>query len=213
VSASSKTRLAESTRVEAFSDGVFAVAITILVLELHAPETKGEFLHELLAEWQTWVAYFAAFLIIGTIWLTHHALFTRIDRVDSRLMLHNLAQLLFASLMPFAASMVSNATRVGDEADLLASVLLFAALSAILSINWYLLTLYVERSPHLLVDEADTAFIRADRRAQPISLLSPILAALIAIFVSPLWGFIILGLSPVYYLVTVRLAEKRALSA
>lgn len=205
-----KTRLAESNRVEAFSDGVFAVAITILVLELHAPSTEGEFLQELLGEWQTYVAYVAAFLIIGVIWLTHHALFTRIDRVDTRLMIHNLAQLLLASLVPFAASVVSNSTRDGSSNDQLVAVLLFSIVSLALSLNWYLLCAYVETAPQLLVDESSAAALRRERRWQPLTFIPSVLAGLAALLLAPIWGMVVLALLPVYYLVATRRAELDA---
>ena len=81
-SADDRPRLPSAGRVEAFSDGVIAIAITLLVLDLRAPQAKGRFLHDLGAEWPSYAAYLATFLIIGTIWLTHHSLFTRVARVD-----------------------------------------------------------------------------------------------------------------------------------
>jgi uncharacterized membrane protein len=76
--------LAESTRVEAFSDGVFAIAITLLVLDLKAPASRGAVLHDLLAEWPAYVAYLASFGYIGVIWVNHHYLFTRIAFQEDR---------------------------------------------------------------------------------------------------------------------------------
>ena len=58
-------RLSKSTRVEAFSDGLFAIAITLLVLELVIPAVSGTFAHDLLNEWVSYVAYLAAFAAIG----------------------------------------------------------------------------------------------------------------------------------------------------
>ena len=89
------TRLAESNRVEAFSDGVFAIALTLLVLDLHAPEGEsGHFARALLDQWQSYAAFLAAFLNISATWLNHHDLFTRVRRVDTSLMCANLALLL-----------------------------------------------------------------------------------------------------------------------
>ena len=66
-------------RLEAFSDGVFAIAITLLVIELHPPVLEpGETLaHGLWLEWPSYVAYLVSFLTIGVIWLNHHRVFTR----------------------------------------------------------------------------------------------------------------------------------------
>jgi uncharacterized membrane protein len=65
-------RFAESTRVEAFSDGVFVIALTLLVLDLHAPDARGQFLPALLEQWPGYLAYLAAFLNISAIWINHH---------------------------------------------------------------------------------------------------------------------------------------------
>ena len=83
--------LAESSRVEAFSDGVLAIAITLLVLDLHTGGHRGFVGHDLLAQWPTYLAYVASFLYIGVIWVNHHSLFTRIAAVDSGLLWCNLA--------------------------------------------------------------------------------------------------------------------------
>ena len=73
----------DTSRVEGFSDGVFAVAITVLVFDLrparHAP---GDLLRGLLGQWPVYVSYLASFLYVGVIWMNHHGAFTRIRRVD-----------------------------------------------------------------------------------------------------------------------------------
>jgi len=200
-------RLAESTRVEAFSDGVFAVAITLLVLELHAPEGKGGFLAQLLAQWQTYVAYLAAFLVIGVVWMTHHSLFNRIARVDARLIIQNLLQLLLASLVPFAAGVVSDSLRVGERADQVVAVALFALVSVALSLSWNWLTWYVERTPELLVDAADVAPLRRGRRGQLVALVPSVVALGIA-FISPFLALAILAVLPLFYLGSVLRTER-----
>ena len=95
-------RLSESGRVEAFSDGVLAIALTLLALDLRVPASQpGDFGRELLKQWPSYIAYLASFVYIGVIWANHHALFTRIDRVDRGLLARNLALLLPASVLPF----------------------------------------------------------------------------------------------------------------
>jgi uncharacterized membrane protein len=71
-------RLSDSARVEAFSDGVLAIAITLLVLDLRAPSRGGHMLRELLSQRSAYLAYLASFAYIGVIWVNHHQLFTRI---------------------------------------------------------------------------------------------------------------------------------------
>jgi len=92
------TRLSSTGRVEAFSDGVMAIAITLLVLDLKVPPldavTPGGLLSALAARWPSYVAYLAAFLTIGIIWLNHRTLVDRIARFDARLHWLNLMLLL-----------------------------------------------------------------------------------------------------------------------
>ena len=96
-------RLSASTRVEAFSDGVLAIAITLLVLNLHAPSQSAGTLSELASQWPAYLAYLASFAYIGVIWVNHHQLFTRIAAVDLGLLWRNLA-LLLAITAPDASS-------------------------------------------------------------------------------------------------------------
>ena len=103
--------LTESTRVEAFSDGVFAIAITLLVLDLKAPMSHGKFLHDLLSQWPAYVAYLASFAYVGVIWVNHHQLFTRIARVNAGLLWRNLALLLTTSVLPFPTAVIGSACR------------------------------------------------------------------------------------------------------
>jgi uncharacterized membrane protein len=82
--------LAESSRVEAFSDGVLAIAITLLVLDLHTASEPGRVGHDILQQWPSYLAYVASFLYIGVVWVNHHSLFTRLGRVDTGLLWCNL---------------------------------------------------------------------------------------------------------------------------
>jgi uncharacterized membrane protein len=160
----SARHLAESNRVEAFSDGVFAIALTLLVLDLHAPSRRGHFGHALLDEWQTYIAYVAAFLLISSIWLSHHDLFTRVKQVDIKLMCINLALLLVSSLFPYPAAVLSAAMRNGDRSDQIYSCLLFGALGVLLPLAWRALYSYLDRSPQLLTDPAEQEYMRFGKR-------------------------------------------------
>src|SRR4051794_37637745 len=74
-------------RVEALSDGVIAIAITLLILEIDVPEGAGENLpHQLAEQWLSYLSYVVSFFVIGVIWLNHHALFSHLARVDRKLM-------------------------------------------------------------------------------------------------------------------------------
>ena len=94
-------------RFEAFSDGVFAFAATLLVLELHVPDPKpgspdGGLVHGLLSLWPLYFVYAASFATIGIMWINHHALFHNVTRVTYPVMLFNLLLLIIIALLPFS---------------------------------------------------------------------------------------------------------------
>jgi uncharacterized membrane protein len=94
-------------RVEAFSDGVFAIAITLLVLEIIIPHVDGShLLGELLKERQMVLAYFVAFMTIGAVWIEHTALVDALDHVDGVFMRLNLLLLLFVAFLPLPTGLM-----------------------------------------------------------------------------------------------------------
>src|SRR5438046_9671994 len=98
----------DTARTEAFSDGVFAFAITLLVLNLHDPSSQDVTLSAgLIKEAPFFFAMVTSFITIVVMWLNHHNMFSHIDRVDRRLMLRNGILLLFVVLTPFATSIVA----------------------------------------------------------------------------------------------------------
>src|SRR5579864_8926978 len=94
-----------TSRVEAFSDGVFAVAITLLVLDLRTPETTGSLIGALADEWPVFAAFAISFLVIGVVWVNHHTLFHQLDHVDRALLFLNLGLLMTVVLIPFTTSL------------------------------------------------------------------------------------------------------------
>ncbi len=94
-------------RLEAFSDGVFAIAITLLVLELSVSETaESDLLGAILHQWPAYLAYITSFLTIGVFWLQHSAVTNALRAADSMLYRINLLVLLLASFLPFPTKLV-----------------------------------------------------------------------------------------------------------
>jgi uncharacterized membrane protein len=95
-------------RLEAFSDGVFAVAITLLVLGLKVHAPSGKLASGLARAWPDYATYVVSFLTIGIIWMNHHMQFERIERTDRTLMVLNLLLLLFVTVIPFPTGLLAD---------------------------------------------------------------------------------------------------------
>jgi uncharacterized membrane protein len=102
----------ETGRIEAFSDGVFAIAVTLLVLELKVPQLaeeagSGELWSTLLSRWPSYLAYLVSFMTILIVWVNHHRLFTIIQRSDSRFLFINRLLLLVVTTIPFPTALLA----------------------------------------------------------------------------------------------------------
>ncbi|OBK45171.1 TMEM175 family protein [Mycobacterium kubicae] len=122
------TRKANSERVKAFSDGVFAVIITVLVLELRPPAADS--FRALLPLWPTGLSYVVSYLFIAIVWVNHHHLFNYADVATPRLVWSNFAHLFSVSLLPFTTEWIAD-TRLGD-----APVALYAAVFVLVNITY-----------------------------------------------------------------------------
>jgi uncharacterized membrane protein len=133
VAASSSRR--ELDRVGAFSDGVFAIAITLLVLNLEVPSVPGSELGDALRTlWDNLIAYVIGFAVMGRFWYGHHKLFARLDRSDPRLVTTNLGLLATIGLMPFTTALIGNYTEPLAIAAYALNVALAAVLSGLLEV-------------------------------------------------------------------------------
>ncbi len=109
--------------MEAFSDGVIAVAITLLVLDLHVPDPGRQGLgHQLLRQWPLYAAYATSFITLGIIWINHHAAIARLRRIDHTVLILNLLLLMFVVLLPFTTSMMSAYLRHSHGQHLAAAI-------------------------------------------------------------------------------------------
>ena len=114
----------DRSRLEAFSDGVFAVAITLLALNISvAGPDHGALLAQLQARWPAFLAYLLSFFMIGIIWVNHHVLVRSIVKVDRTLLFVNLMLLLFVVLIPFATGTEADYFPHNDQDAQLAAVL------------------------------------------------------------------------------------------
>lgn len=105
----------DTNRLEAFSDGIFAIAITLLVLEIKVPPPGTALGAELLRLWPSYLAYMVSFLVIGAIWINHHAMFQHIIRVDGTLLLLNVLHLMPIAFLPFPTAVLAEAFHRGAD--------------------------------------------------------------------------------------------------
>ena len=124
--------------MEAFSDGVFAIAITLLVLDLAVPETGNGVGHALLDQWPLYTAYLVSFASVGAVWIAHSTITNHLERVDSVLLRLNLLLLFFVSVLPFPTKML--AEFMGDFGPERIAVTIYGlnllAMSAMTSVVW-----------------------------------------------------------------------------
>jgi len=102
------------SRLEAFSDGVFAIAITLLILDVVVDPNNGSPLHQFLSAWPSYVGYVVSFMTIGVAWIGHSAMTDALARVDAVLLRLNLLLLLFIVFLPFPTKLVTEAFGESD---------------------------------------------------------------------------------------------------
>lgn len=122
--------------MEAFSDGVFAIAITLLILEVHVPDSRdGRLWHDLLHSWPSFASFGVSFLVIGIIWVNHHAVFQHIRRADRTLLFLNLGLLMSVSFLPFPTALLARYVRA-DDSNAHVAAFVYSLTMTFMSIMW-----------------------------------------------------------------------------
>jgi len=185
-------------RVEAFSDGVIAVAITLLVLDLHiSPEGKGSLAHQIGSSWPTYASYLVTFFVIGVIWVNHHALFGLVARVDRLLLFYNLLLLLSVTTLPFTTSVLADYLRVGGGDGRLA-VVLYGAVNELMALAFALILSHMIKAD-LLHEPVPRAQGRAAVWRFGLGLFVYPLVTIVG-FISPPVMLVLYALTTVYYI-------------
>ncbi|MFE3195139.1 TMEM175 family protein [Nocardia sp. NPDC059240] len=156
------SRLTDTTRVEAFSDGVMAIAITLLVIEIRLPETEGgDLWRQLTGMWPSYLAYAGSFLTIGVVWLCHHRFFSRIRRVDGLLHCGNLLLLLAVAFLPFPTTVLAHHLEDGGQNAKVATAF-YGVVASFQAAAWLVMWAAVRRNPDLFEPGYDAAFARRE---------------------------------------------------
>ncbi len=175
----------ESTsRLEAFSDGVFAIAITLLVLDIHVPDFKAltdnhqSLLSYLGEQWPVYLAYLTSFMIIGIIWINHHIVFKYIKRSNRTLLNINLLLLLATSFIPFPTELLGEAIKAGYDMNTAAAV--YSGTLLVMGAAFAWLWAYASRG-HRLIDKAvPEAMLKSRERANLLGVSSYFIAFIFA---------------------------------
>jgi uncharacterized membrane protein len=193
----------KKNRLEAFSDGVFAIAITLLVLEIAVPaieeiRSSGDALRAIGHEWGVYLAYFISFMTIGAVWIEHSALIDALDHIDGVFMRLNLVLLLFAAFLPFPTRMMSEWE--GVMAAERVAVVLYGIVLLVMVLMLIVLGRHAEHEG-LFGDDL------ADERKEEARVKYQLMPSLVAYIVAAFLGFIAprAGIS-IYLLIAIWLA-------
>lgn len=153
-----------TSRTEAFSDGVFAIAVTLLVLDLNVPETAYDDLWAGIGhQWPSYLAYVTSFISIGGFWLAHHSIFRRLDSIDNTIMRINLVLLMTVSFLPFPTRLLADAVRTPTaERD---AVIFYGISLVVISLLFSALWLAATRRPGLLNPDVTQMEVRRIQQA------------------------------------------------
>jgi uncharacterized membrane protein len=184
--------LLPTTRLEAFSDGVFAIAITLLVLELHVPEGGDDLLRELGAQWAHYLGYFVSFAFIGGVWMGHSNLTRFVKATDQVMMGLNLVLLLFVSLLPFTTSLF--ATHLGEGGQHVA-VVIFGLNLTLASLMVSVMFRYAASTEGVASDDAADRELRAFGRQRRTSVIVQAVATALGLLLPTVAVLLYLGIS------------------
>jgi uncharacterized membrane protein len=177
-------RDSDTGRIEAFSDGVFAIAITLLIIEIGVPRAQGtESLFDKLVQlWPSYLGYAISFLVIGTVWANHHNRFRLISRSDHILLFLNIVFLMCVAFIPFPTALLAD--YIKEEEHRITAVAVYSGTLAVTAVFFTLLWLYAAANYRLVDRTVDASLLRAMTRRYVFGMLFYILAFALA-FVSP----------------------------
>lgn len=178
-----------TTRIEMFSDGVFAIAITLLVLELRPPELEpghtgfGDTFRAFRDLWPQYLAYLVSFLSIGQAWFKHHTLFRVIARTDDALIGLNTLLLMIVAFIPYPTALLSE---YRDGGAFRAAIVVYGATLTILAIAYVLLWRYVTHNRRLIAPETPHAVLDTIGRGFLVRVPLYLVATLLTLLLSDL---------------------------
>jgi uncharacterized membrane protein len=188
----------ETSRLEAFSDGVIAIAITLLVLEIKVPAElpEGASLWTALGkQWPSYLALVTSFVIILIMWINHHRMFTHIWRTDTMLFLLNGGLLLGITILPFTTGLVAEYLQKPDAE---VAAIVYNGNHILTALFFSLTWSYASRKTRLLSPQADPAAVKAITRQFRYGIPAYVIILLIALINFPVSLLLNIGMA-VYF--------------
>lgn len=190
-------------RLQALADGIFAIALTLLVLELPMPKDSEDLAHDLLEQWPFYAAYVISFVTIAIVWINHHSLLHGVARADRTLMELNLLLLLFVALVPWPTGLVAEYLRDAEQSS--TAALTYGLVMLCMSASFTAIWLYLARAADLAHPEMRPRLRRAVRRSAvgPSLYSASILVALLNAYLA----FALFGIVAFFFALSGRTAR------
>jgi uncharacterized membrane protein len=185
-------------RLHALIDGVFAIAMTLLVLDLPRPHDSARLAHDLWQQWPSYAAYLVTFATVGVLWIEHHGMMSAVRQINRRFLERTLLFLLFVSIVPWPTALAAEYADRGSQAT--TAAVLYAGVMMLMGLSFALSWRYLDTHPELVAEPARAAFRAGTVRAVLGGLVY--LGAIAVAFVSPWASFAIDGAIAVYFAVS-----------
>jgi uncharacterized membrane protein len=185
-------------RLVFFSDAVFAIAVTLLVLQIHPPEDTRHLLHGLAALWPSYLSYAISFLLIGQVWANHHVMFDHIRAADRTLLFLNTLLLMDIAFLPFAASVLAAAFRTGHGQR--TAVVFYGVVFELAALLFNVIWGYARHEHRLLGTTIDAVGSRAISRRFRLALVLIGIGTLLGALLPVLGLAVIAAFIPYYWL-------------
>lgn len=197
-------------RMQAFSDGVYAILITILVLDFKVPDYHaGSLLMAVLRQWPTMFAYIVSFLYVGTIWLFHHDFFQTLKETNTGLNVINLVMLFSVTLIDYPTALVANTLISQNRTDMQVAFVYYDIIALFISFTFAWLYTYVRNHPEMTRMKSDQPTFHQAIKYDPVRSVLIYGAAIVATFFSIWLGtFLLLAGVGYHFVAYLRLSKS-----
>ncbi len=194
-------------RVGTFSDGVFAIAITLLILELGTEGSEGSLAHRLSEQWPSYVAYVISFAVIGVVWVNHHEIVRSVQHADHGFLIANLFLLFVVATLPFPTKVLGEGLHAAPFEDQRTAALLYCATCFVLCVSFCVLWAWAARGRRLIRDPVPQDVVDARSRLLTLSLVAFAVPCVVAWW-SPAVAIALEGVLALAYTLPPRRAER-----